>query len=134
MNNDIVFNGKTFADVLSEIHYHATSKREMINAMIAKLVVLVHTPEDASIVFPIIQDFMDTAVKNDAHVVQIAQIIQKLQAISLKADASTGLLSETEKSELLRLVQKDTDELSKDAMELLATKAVDTLKSSAGKK
>lgn len=107
MDNEIVFDDKTFQDLLRDIYSTTVSKREQINAMIAKLLQLVHTPEEASIIFPIIQDFLDTSIKNDGHVVQIAQISQKLQSVSKKLEGEGGLLSEFEKNNLLRLIQEE---------------------------
>jgi hypothetical protein len=107
MDNEIVFDDKTFQDLLRDIYSTTVSKREQINAMIAKLLQLVHTPEEASIIFPIIQDFLDTSIKNDGHVVQIAQISQKLQSVSKKLEGEGGLLSEFEKNNLLRLIQDE---------------------------
>jgi len=109
MTNDIIFADKTFPDMLEEIHRNATVKREMINAMIAKLVILVHNPEDAAIIFPIIQHFLDTSVKNDAHIIQIAQIVQKVQSMTIKADGTASGLSETEKQDILKMIQRDMD-------------------------
>lgn len=128
MTNDIVFNGKNLPDVLSEIHYHATSKREMINAMIAKLVPLAKTPEEASIIFPIIKDFMDTAIKNDQHIVQIAQIIQRIQSATIKNESGASLLSEMEKQDILRMISGEVGIMSESPIDELTTKADDAIK------
>jgi len=128
MTNDIVFNGKSLPDVLSEIHYHATSKREMINAMIAKLVPLGKTPEEASIIFPIIKDFMDTAIKNDQHIVQIAQIIQRIQSTTIKNENGASLLSETEKQDILRMISGEIGVMADAPIDELTTKANDAIK------
>ena len=109
MNTDPIFDGKSLPDLFSEIYKNSTSKRDMINVIITKLLGYCQTAEEASIIFPIIQHFIDTAVKNDSHIINIAQIVQKIQSASVKADGNPMMLSEEEKQELLRVVGQSID-------------------------
>jgi len=109
MNTDPIFDGKSLPDLFSEIYRNSTSKRDMINVIITKLLEFAKNPEDAAIIFPIIQHFIDTSVKNDGHIIDIAQIVQKIQSASVKAEGGSMMLSEEEKQELLRVVSESID-------------------------
>ena len=97
----VVFGDKTLSDVFEDIYKNTDSKREQINTFITKLVRQIRTPEDAAVISPIIKDFMEVNVKNDEHIVRIAQIAQRAIAIGTKAASATDLLTEEEKQQLL---------------------------------
>lgn len=118
MTNKIIFDDKSFEDILENIYSTTINKREQINIMINKLILLVQSPSDASILFPIIRDFLDTSIKNDNHLVQIAQLSQKLQAIESKAAGADGFLDEDEKNDLLRLGAKETVALQEEIKDI----------------
>lgn len=105
LDNEI-FNGKTLADMFSDVYRNTESKRTQINQFVANLIKLIRTPEDAAMLGPIIKDFLDVNVKNDEHIVRLVQIAQRL--VSVNAKASGGdLLSEEEKLQLLKNVKSD---------------------------
>jgi len=45
--NSELYDGKSLADIFSEIHKNTDSKRAQINSFIMKMVQLIRTPEDA---------------------------------------------------------------------------------------
>lgn len=105
LDNEI-FNGKTLADMFSDVYKNTENKRAQINQFVANLIKLIRTPEDAAMLGPIIKDFLDVNVKNDEHIVRLVQIAQRL--VSVNAKASGGdLLSEEEKLQLLKNVKSD---------------------------
>ena len=107
----VVFDDKTLSDVFKDIYKNTDSKREQINTFITKLVRQIRTPEDAAVISPIIKDFMEVNVKNDEHIVRIAQIAQRAIAIGTKAASSTDLLTEEEKQQLLSNIKLEIDDL-----------------------
>ncbi len=123
MNTDPIFDGKTLPDLFSEIYRNSTSKRDLINTIITKLIGYCSNAEEASVIFPIIQHFIDTAVKNDAHIINIAQIVQKIQSTSAKIEGSATGLTEEEKQELLRIVGEQIDVLEDPKTPTMITKA-----------
>ena len=84
-----IFDDKTLSGVFKDIYENTESKRQQINTYITKLVQLIRTPEDATVLGPIIKDFMEVNVKNDEHIVRVAQIAQR--AMSIGAKVSSGL-------------------------------------------
>lgn len=110
--NSELYDGRSLADLFSEIHKNTDSKRQQINTFIAKLVNLIRTPEDAVVVGPIVQAFLETNVKNDDQLVKVAQIAQRLILVGQK-DGGGGetLLTEEEKQTLLKNIRLDVQSL-----------------------
>ena len=114
----VVFGDKTLSDVFEDIYKNTDSKREQINTFITKLVRQIRTPEDAAVISPIIKEFMEVNVKNDEHIVRIAQIAQRAIAIGTKAASSTDLLTEEEKQQLLSNIKLEIDDLQQETTEV----------------
>ena len=114
----VVFDDKTLSDVFKDIYRNTESKREQINTFVTKLVRQIRTPEDAAVISPIIKDFMEVNVKNDEHIVRIAQIAQRAIAIGTKAASSTELLTEEEKQQLLSNIKLEIDDLQQETSEV----------------
>ena len=114
----VIFDDKTLSDVFKDIYKNTESKREQINTFVTKLVRQIRTPEDAAVISPIIKDFMEVNVKNDEHIVRIAQIAQRAIAIGTKAASSTDLLTEEEKQQLLSNIKLEIDDLQQETTEV----------------
>ena len=110
----VIFDDKTLSDVFRDIYKNTESKREQINTFVTKLVRQIRTPEDAAVISPIIKDFMEVNVRNDEHIVRIAQIAQRAIAIGTKAASSTDLLTEEEKQQLLSNIKLEIDDLQQE--------------------
>jgi hypothetical protein len=111
-----LFAGKTLSDVFSDIYKNTDSKRSQITTFITKLVQLIRTPEDATIIGPVIKDFLDVSVKNDEHIVRLAQIVQRLELVSNKPSATGELLTEEEKLQLLTNIKTEVKAIEDDVM------------------
>ena len=79
---------------------------------------MIRTPEDAAVISPIIKDFMEVNVKNDEHIVRVAQIAQRAMSIGAKAASSSELLTEEEKNQLLSNISFEIDELQEEAKQV----------------
>ena len=117
--NSELYDGKSLSDIFSEIHKNTDSKRTQINSFIMKMVQLIRTPEDAAVIGPIVQGFIEVNVKNDEHLVRVAQIAQRIVSVGVKSNASLdGLLSEEEKNALLGDIQVEIQGLQEDVKDL----------------
>ncbi len=95
------------------------SKRAQINSFIMKMVQLIRTPEDAAVIGPIVQGFLEVNVKNDEHLVRVAQIAQRIVSVGVKSNTSLeGLLSESEKEALLKDITTEIQDLQEDVKDL----------------
>ena len=116
--NNEVFEGKTLSDVFKDIYDNTETKRRQINEFIKKLVMLIKTPEDAAVLGPVIKDFFEVNVKNDEHLVKVAQIAQRVVSIGMKVNGSGDMLSDLEKEQLLKELSIEVAEIKKDAESL----------------
>ena len=104
--DEVIFEGKTLSDMFSDVYANTNAKREQINSFVASFVKMIRTPEDAAVMGPVIKDFLEVNVRNDEHIVRLVQIAQRLVGVSSK-NADTGLLTEEEKSQLLKNIKSD---------------------------
>jgi len=117
--NSEIYDGKSLADIFTEIHKNTDSKRVQINTFISKMVQLIRTPEDAAVIGPIVQSFIETNVKNDEHLIRVAQIAQRLMVINGKSkETLDSLLTEEEKQSLLKDIKIEINELQDDVKDM----------------
>jgi hypothetical protein len=76
--NQIIFDDKSFGDLLKEIHSNQKKKATQIASMIAELRPLITSLGDATVVVPLIKEYMEISVKNDDHLIKMAAIVQRL--------------------------------------------------------
>jgi len=72
-----VFGKKTFSDLLKDIYSNSKQKEKQITILIEELRPLVKTIGDATVIIPLIKEFVDVGVKNDELLVKMAAIIQR---------------------------------------------------------
>ena len=106
MFEDEIFEGKRFSDLLKEIHTNSKKKDKQINSLIGQLQPLVKNITDATILVPLIKDYIDAGIKNDDALIKMASIIQRASSRS-SAEGGDFSLSDDEKKQLLETV-KDT--------------------------
>jgi len=104
--NEEIFKGKTFSGLMEDIYTNSKNKEAQINELIMQLQPMIKSIGDATIIVPIIKEYLDVAVKNDDHLIKLAAIVQR-GISAAKAVGSTGvLLSEEEKKQLLSSVEE----------------------------
>jgi len=97
-----LFKGKTFADIMSDIYNNSKKKDRQLKLLIAQLEPLVKNINDATVVVPLIKEYMEVSVKNDEQIVKLAAIVQRMMKDANSDELGGGLgLSEEEKKQLL---------------------------------
>jgi len=81
-----IFDGKTLSDLFSEIHNNSTTTRAQVKALIGELKPLIENIGDATLIVPMIKEYMEIGVKNDEHLIKLATVIQRLEAIAARGD------------------------------------------------
>jgi alpha-L-arabinofuranosidase len=105
--NEEIFKGKTFQGLMKDIYENSRKKEAQINELIKQLQPMIKNMGDATILVPIIKEYMEVAVKNDEHLIKMAAIVQRGMG---KGDDKTGvLLTEDEKRQLLEAVEESQD-------------------------
>ena len=109
MRDNELFDGVTLKTLFRDIYDNQVSKKQEINELVATLAKLITRPDDVAIIGPVLQQFVDTGVKNDEQLVKMANIIQRFVAAEMKVDTSSDgmLLTEMEKETLLKNAMQD---------------------------
>ena len=101
-----LFGKKTFADLLKEIHSNQKDKEVQLRSLIEGLKPLITSPGEATIMVPLIKEYMELAIKNDDALIKMAGIVQR--AMNTKMAEGDDILSDEDK-ELLFSSLKDLD-------------------------
>ena len=103
--DEIVFGGKKFSDILEEIYNNQKKKDKQISALIAELKPLVQEIGDATLIVPLIKEYLEISVKNDEQLIKMATIIQRIMNNGGTSENGFGI-SEEEKAQLLNELDK----------------------------
>jgi len=83
-----IFSGKTLSDLFSEIHDNSTNTRVQVKALIGELKPLVENVGDATLIVPMIKEYMEIGVKNDEQLIKLSTIIQRIESAAAKGETS----------------------------------------------
>jgi len=104
--NDEIFKGTSFADLMSDVYHNSKKKDRQINQLISQLQPLIRNASDATVIVPLIKEYLDVAVKNDDHLVKLTAIVQRFISTKQTIAGADGLLSEEEKQQLMKIAEK----------------------------
>ena len=105
-NMEELFKGVTFSDLMSDVYHNSKKKDRQINQLISQLQPLIKTTSDATIVVPLIKEYLDIAVKNDDHLVKLTAIVQRFISTKQTIAGEGSLLSEDEKKQLIAVANE----------------------------
>ena len=111
-----LFKGKTVADIMSDVYNNSKKKDRQLKLLIAQLEPLVKNLQDATVIVPLIKEYMEVSIKNDEQIVKLAAIVQRMLKDANSADEGGFGLSEDEKKQLLenaKAIDNQIDALSK---------------------
>lgn len=72
-----IFGTKTVSDVLKEIYDNSRNKSKQVNALIGELKPLIDNVGDATLVVPMIKEYLEVGVKNDEHLIKMVALVQR---------------------------------------------------------
>ena len=113
-----IFNGKSLSDLFSEIYDNSRKKDKQISALISELKPLIEDVGDATLVVPMIKEYMEIGVKNDEALIKLATIIQRIESAQAKGDSDGFDFSELQ--DLLdeqEQIEKEVDSVDKQSDE-----------------
>lgn len=103
--DSVIFGKKKFSNILEEIYDNQKKKEKQISGLISELKPLINDIGDATLLVPLIKDYMEIGVKNDEQLIKMATIIQRVLNNSSSGDDSMGI-SEEEKAQLMEELEK----------------------------
>lgn len=110
MLDSIVFGNKKFSELLEEIYNNQKKKDKQISALIAELKPLIQEIGDATLIVPLIKEYLEISVKNDEQLIKMATIIQRIISNSPDNGEGNYIISEEEKAQLLAEINKFKEE------------------------
>lgn len=98
----VIFSDKSFSDVLADIYNTSKKKELQINKLVEQLSGMIKSLNDASLIVPLIKEYLEVSVKNDDHLVRLAAILQRLiVSAGNKNTADEFGLTDEEKKQLM---------------------------------
>ena len=121
-----IFEGKTFQDLTKDIYENTTKRKTQIDLLISEIHGFITTIDDVVLVAPIIKEYMDTAVRNDEHLVKLAGVLQRIISKSQGESDESMLLTDEEKEELMGTLQDTVQDLQNesDRLEVIKNKTI----------
>jgi hypothetical protein len=112
-----IFKGKSLSDLFGEIYDNSKETKSQVKALIGELKPLIENIGDATLIVPMIKEYMEIGVKNDDALIKLATIIQRIEIAQTKGDGNDlfdfdslqSLLEETE--EIQEEVEASSDKL-----------------------
>ena len=99
-----VFGTKKFSDLLEEIYNNQKRREAQVTALISELKPMVTDIGDATLIVPLIKEYMEIGVKNDDALIKMATLVQRALN-STSEDGGLGI-SDDEKQQLLEEMEK----------------------------
>jgi hypothetical protein len=102
-----IFGTKKFSDLLEEIYNNQKRREAQVTALISELKPMVSDIGDATLIVPLIKEYMEIGVKNDDALIKMATLVQRALNSS-NEDGGLGI-SDEEKAQLLEEMEKLTN-------------------------
>jgi|TARA_R110000803_G_scaffold3958_4_gene13634 hypothetical protein len=81
-----IFSGKTLSDLFGEIYDNSKETKGQVKALIGELKPLIENIGDATLIVPMIKEYMEIGVRNDEHLIKLATVIQRIETAVAKGD------------------------------------------------
>tara|TARA_R100001460_G_scaffold43213_1_gene79475 strand:+ start:692 stop:1102 length:411 start_codon:yes stop_codon:yes gene_type:complete len=121
-----LFDGTSFSDLMRDVYHNSKKKSRQIDSLIQELRPMIKNVGDATVMVPLIKDYLEVSVKNDDALVKLAAIVQRIVSASAKDDEGNEFgMSDEERRRLLeeaeeeiKSIQKTTDPKIKQSKEI----------------
>lgn len=117
-----LFKGKNLSDLFEEIYNNSKDKREQIKDLIASLSPLIEGIGDATLLVPLIKDYLDIGVKNDEQLVKLAQIVQRVNSDKNNSNTDQDWWNSSDIQDLVKASEETESKIEKVSEEAEAVK------------
>src|SRR6056300_1659220 len=101
-----IFKGKTLSDLFGEIYDNSKETKGQVKALIGELKPLIENIGDATLVVPMIKEYLEIGVKNDEHLIKLATVIQRMESAAAKGSSEEDFFNPEELQALLESVEE----------------------------
>ena len=107
-----LFKGTNFSDLMKDIYHNSKKKSRQIDTLIKSLEPMIKNTGDATVIVPMIKDYLEVSVKNDDALVKLAAVCQRLVSASGKDDEGNEYgLTDEERARLLEEADAEIEKL-----------------------
>ena len=107
-----LFKGTNFSDLMRDVYHNSKKKSRQIDTLIKSLEPMIKNIGDASIIVPMIKDYLEVSVKNDDALVKLSAVVQRLVSANSKDDDGNEFgLSEEERARLLEEAENEIENI-----------------------
>ena len=107
-----LFNGTTFSDLMRDVYHNSKKKSRQIDRLIQELQPLVKNVGDATVIVPLIKDYLEVSVKNDDALVKLASVVQRMLTSGNKKDGGGEFgLRDEERARLLEEAEEEIKQI-----------------------
>jgi len=107
-----LFKGTNFSDLMRDIYHNSKKKSRQIDSLIKSLEPMIKNTGDATVIVPMIKDYLEVSVKNDDALVKLAAVCQRLVSASSKdEDGNEFGLTDEERARLLEEAEAEIEKL-----------------------
>lgn len=107
----IIFGDKTLSDLFGEIHDNQSQTKAQVKALIGELKPLIENIGDATLIVPMIKEYMEIGVKNDDALIKMAAIIQRIESAQAKGE-NADMFDPAELAALLETSEELNEEVN----------------------
>lgn len=100
-----IFGGRKFSSLLEEIYNNQLKKSQQISGLIEELKPLIQDIGDATLIVPLLKEYLDLGLKNDEQLIKMSTIIQRALNTGKESEDDFGL-SIKEKNDLLDSIKE----------------------------
>jgi len=112
MSNDFeLFKGTSFADLMRDVYHNSKKKSRQIDTLIQELQPLIKNVGDATVIVPLIKDYLEVAVKNDDALVKLAAIVQRIVSTNKDEDGNEFGISDEERRRLIEEAEAEIENI-----------------------
>jgi hypothetical protein len=104
-----IFGDKKLKDIFQEIYNNQKKKERQISALIEELKPMVESIGDATLIVPLLKEYLEIGVKNDEQLIKMTTVIQRCLNTNNTGDGDGFGISEAEKTQLLNDINKLND-------------------------
>jgi len=116
-----LFQGTNFSDLMRDIYHNSKKKDRQIQGLIKELQPLIKNTGDATVLVPMIKDYLEVSVKNDDALVKLAAVVQRLVSVASKDSEENEFgLSDDERRRLLEEAELEVEKIQAESKEINA--------------
>ncbi len=109
-----LFEGTSFSDLMRDVYHNSKKKSRQIDSLIQELRPMIKNVGDATVMVPLIKDYLEVSVKNDDALVKLAAIVQRIVSASSKDDDGNEFgMSDEERRRLLEEAEEEIKSIQK---------------------